>query len=114
VNVPVAPQPDPDAAQMGQIARGESLNAAVSIEHPELGSMDVLVRNENGRIDVRATLETPRAAAVLRAHESALRYGVQQAGMTLGALRVNARTGETKVERSRDVPKRRRERDWEA
>jgi flagellar hook-length control protein FliK len=90
------------------------LNAAISIEHPELGSMDVVVQNENGRIDVRATLETPRAAAVLRAHESALRYGVQQAGMTLGALRVNARTGEAKIDKSRDVTKRRRERDWEA
>jgi DNA primase small subunit len=110
-----APPPDPDAAMMGKIARGESLNAAVSIEHPELGSMDVLVENQNGRIDVRATLETPRAAAVLRAHESALRYGVQQAGMTFGALRVNARTGETKADRSRDVTnKRRRDRDWEA
>lgn len=109
-----APQPDPDAAMMGKIARGESLNASVSIEHPELGSMDVLVQNQNGRIDVRATLETPRAAAVLRAHESALRYGVQQAGMTFGALRVNARTGEAKVDRSRDVQKRRRDRDWEA
>jgi hypothetical protein len=112
-NVP-APPPDPDAALMGKLARGESMNAAVSIEHPELGSMDVVVESANGRIDVRATLDTPRAAAVLRAHESALRYGVQQAGLTFGALRVNARTGETKSERSRDALKRRRDRDWEA
>jgi hypothetical protein len=113
VSVP-APLPDPDAAMMGKLARGESLNAAISIEHPELGSLDLVVENANGRIDVRATLETPRAAAVLRAHESALRYGVQQAGMTFGALRVRARTGEAQVDRSRDVSKRRRDRDWEA
>jgi hypothetical protein len=105
---------DPDAAAMGKIARGEGVNAAaISIDHPEFGAMDVVVHNENGRIDVRATLETPKAAAVMRAHESALRYGIQQAGMTFGALRVRSRGQEPTQLKQRDSVKRRRS-EWEA
>jgi hypothetical protein len=105
---------DPDAAAMGKLARGEGVNAAaISIDHPEFGAMDVVVQNENGRIDVRATLETPKAAAVMRAHESALRYGIQQAGMTFGALRVRSRGEEPTQLKPRDSVKRRRS-EWEA
>jgi hypothetical protein len=107
--------PDPDAAAMGKIARGEGVNgASISIEHPELGSIDVVVQSEKGRVDVRAVLDTPRAAAVLRAHESALRYGVQQAGMTFGALRVRSRNGETEPNKGQGSVKRRRSKEWEA
>jgi hypothetical protein len=105
---------DPDAAAMGKLVRGEGVNAAaISIDHPEFGAMDVVVHNENGRIDVRATLETPKAAAVMRAHESALRYGIQQAGMTFGALRVRSRGEQPTQLKPRDSVKRRRS-EWEA
>lgn len=109
--------PDPDAAQMGKLARGEGINAAnISIEHPELGAMDLLVRSENGRVEVRATAETPKAAAVLRAHESALRYGIQQAGMTFGALKVRSRgaDGPDAVKTRDTIKQRRRNHEWEA
>ena len=118
---------DPDAAMMGKLARGEGVNAAnISIDHPELGAMDLLVQSENGRVEVRATAETPKAAAVLRAHESALRYGIQQAGLTFGALKVRSRGGEgpaaskRAVARASDdgtrgtVKQRRRNHEWEA
>ncbi|HEX6240439.1 MAG TPA: hypothetical protein VFZ61_06080, partial [Polyangiales bacterium] len=108
---------DPDAAMMGKIARGEGVNAAaISIDHPDFGAMDLVVENENGRIDVRAVLETPKAAAVMRAQESALRYGIQQAGMTFGALRVRSRGEEPTQLKARDNTKssRRPGHEWEA
>jgi hypothetical protein len=112
---PLAPAqiPDPDAAHLQK--HGAGLGAAsISIDHPELGEMDLVVQSENGRIEVRAVLETPQAAQVLRAHESALRYGIQQAGMTFGALRVRARTGDGGTIKARDNSKRRRDHEWEA
>jgi len=109
--------PDPDAAMMGKLSRGQGINAAnISIEHPELGAMDLVVQSENGRVEVRATAETPKAAAVLRAHESALRYGIQQAGMTFGALKVRSRGAEgPEAVKTREASKqRRRNHEWEA
>jgi hypothetical protein len=108
---------DPDAAMMGKLARGEGVNAAaITIDHPDFGAMDLVVENENGRIDVRAVLETPKAAAVMRAQESALRYGIQQAGMTFGALRVRSRGEEPTQLKGRDNAKssRRPGHEWEA
>jgi flagellar hook-length control protein FliK len=109
--VPVAPQLVDADVQPGQAGLG---GATISINHPELGAMDLLVQSQNGRIEVRAVLETPHAAQVLRAQESALRYGIQQAGMTFGALRVRARTGDGETVKARDNTKRRRDHEWEA
>jgi hypothetical protein len=111
--LPVLPQPlDPDAVLAGKPGQ---TGASITIDHPELGAMDLLVQSQNGRIEVRATLETPHAAQVLRAHESALRYGLQQAGMTFGALRVRTRTGDGETVKARDnVKQRRRDHEWEA
>ncbi|MFM2420529.1 MAG: hypothetical protein RL385_5252, partial [Pseudomonadota bacterium] len=72
--------------------RGNAPRAAsVSMDHPELGPVNLVVQQQGERVDVRAMLETPRAANILRAQESALKYGLQQAGMTLGSLRVRTR-----------------------
>jgi len=111
--LPVAPQTlDPDAVQMGKPGQN---GASITIDHPELGAMDLLVRSQNGRIEVRAILETPHAAQVMRAQESALRYGIQQAGMTFGALRVRTRSGDGETVKARDnVKQRRRDHEWEA
>jgi hypothetical protein len=111
--MPVLPQPlDPDALQAGKPGQ---TGASITIDHPELGPMDLLVQSQNGRIEVRAILETPHAAQVLRAHESALRYGIQQAGMSFGALRVRTRTGDGETVKARDnVKQRRRDHEWEA
>jgi Flagellar hook-length control protein FliK len=111
--LPALPQLlDPEAAQAGKPGQ---MGAAITIDHPELGAMDLLVQNQNGRIEVRAILETPHAAQVLRAHESALRYGIQQAGMTLGALRVRTRSADGETVKARDtVKQRRRDHEWEA
>jgi hypothetical protein len=82
--------------------------AAVSLEHPELGPMNLVVQQQGERVDVRAMLETPRAANILRAQESALKYGLQQAGMTLGSLRVRTREETTTPARAREIVRKRR------
>ncbi|MET0287561.1 MAG: flagellar hook-length control protein FliK [Polyangiales bacterium] len=75
-------RPDPTAA---------TENASISLHHPDLGPIQLEVHREQGRVEVHAVIESQHAQAVLRANESGIRQGVQQAGMTFNALRVRVR-----------------------
>jgi hypothetical protein len=75
-------RPDPTAANE---------NATISLHHPDLGPIQLEVHREQGRVEVHAVIESSHAQAVLRANESGIRQGVQQAGMTFNALRVRVR-----------------------
>jgi Flagellar hook-length control protein FliK len=114
---PETPLPLPSEVQDAADAiwlRGQGPKAAaVSVQHPELGTMNLVVQQEAGRVDVRAVLETPKAAVILRAQESAIKYGLQQAGMTLSSLRVKTRE-ETETPRARELARKRRTDGWEA
>ena len=84
-------------------------NASISLQHPDLGPIQLQVHRTQGRVEVHALIESQHAEAVLRANESGIRYGVQQSGMTLGALRVRMRDGEDREQpTARGAPVRRR------
>ncbi|HEX5656302.1 MAG TPA: flagellar hook-length control protein FliK [Polyangiales bacterium] len=68
-----------------------SENATISLHHPDLGPIQLEVHRDQGRVEVHAVIESHHAQAVLRANESGIRQGVQQAGMTFNALRVRVR-----------------------
>ncbi len=90
--------PDPTAA---------TENASIALHHPDLGPIQLEVHRELGRVEVHAVIETQHAQAVLRANESGIRQGVQQAGMTFNALRVRLR-GEEQPSNNRPGQERRR------
>ncbi|MET0339909.1 MAG: flagellar hook-length control protein FliK [Polyangiales bacterium] len=84
------PLPELPDVELGRVPV-QPENASISLHHPDLGPIQLQVHRNQGRVEVHAVIESAHAEAVLRANESGIRYGVQQSGMTLGALRVRMR-----------------------
>jgi hypothetical protein len=97
-NVPLAapaPAELPDVQFLGRPPDANTENASIAIHHPDLGPIQLEVHRDQGRVEVHAILDTVHAEAVLRANERGIRQGVQQSGMTFGALRVRVRGEES-------------------
>jgi hypothetical protein len=76
-------------AHVERTPQGE--RAALSVQHPELGVVELEVLCRNGRVEVHALLASPHAAAVLRANESEVRRGVQASGLVFRGLKLRVR-----------------------
>lgn len=100
VAVPVVqPPPELPDVDFARLPNGPAQGASISLHHPDLGPIEIQVQRTLDKIEVSAVLQSTHAEAVLRANETGIRLGVQQSGMTFGALRLRVR-GE---ERDRDV-----------
>jgi hypothetical protein len=99
--VPVAvPVPEQTDIEFSRTPVAQPQNASISLHHPDLGPIQIQVQRMHDRVEVSAVIESAHAEAVLRANESGIRIGVQQSGMTFGALKVKLRGQER--ERDKD------------
>lgn len=92
--LPVAPPPVDPELEFARLPEAAPQSASISLHHPDLGPIQIQVQRAHDRVEVSAVIESTHAEAVLRANESGIRQGVQQSGMTFGALRVRVRSDE--------------------